>query len=253
MNSGILTPMYEKSAVVIPTYNEKDCIETLLATVRTKYPALRIVVVDDNSPDGTGNMVDSLARRFGGITLISRPKKRGIASAYTAAFTEILKSRSIEYLLTMDADFSHNPDDIPRLLAALEKGNDLAIGSRYVKNGRTENWGLWRRVLSICGNLYARIIAGVPMKDLTTGFVAYRRRIIEHILAKGIRHQGYVCQVEMKFLAHKIGAKLAEVPIIFRERERGTSKMSGAIIAEGIAAPWRLRFRRQFGGARVVQ
>ncbi|MBI2889109.1 MAG: polyprenol monophosphomannose synthase [Candidatus Liptonbacteria bacterium] len=234
--------MKEESVIAIPTYNEKGSIERLIRAIKKSHPKTRITVVDDNSPDGTAEIVETLAHAYEGITLISRPGKLGMASAYITAFKAILNDPHITRIITMDADFSHNPDDLARLSAVMEQGNDLVVGSRYVKGGKTENWSMRRRLLSKCANIYARMATGIPIADLTSGFVAYHREILERIVEKGIMSNGYAFQIEMKFLACKYGAAAAEVPIIFSERQGGVSKFGGMMILEGLLTPWRMRF-----------
>ncbi len=234
--------MEEKTVIAIPTYNEKGCVEKLIRAIKKLHPKVRITVIDDNSPDGTAETVEALARAYEGITLLSRPGKLGMASAYMTAFKAILNDPNITRIITMDADFSHNPDDLSRLSGVMEQGNDLVVGSRYIEGGKTENWSVRRRLLSKYANIYARTITGIPVADLTSGFVAYHRKILERIVEKGTTSNGYAFQIEMKFLAHRYGAAIAEVPIVFRERQGGISKFSGMMILEGLLTPWHMRF-----------
>lgn len=235
--------MQEKTAIIIPTYNEKENIETLINKIKKIYPGILVVVVDDNSPDGTAGSVRMLAKKYKKITLIRRWKKIGLASAYQHAFYEILKDENILFIATMDADLSHDPMDLIKLLAASAE-NSVIVGSRYVKGGRIENWTIKRRLLSKYGNLYARIITGIPVNDMTAGFVVYFHEILRSILKTDIKSEGYAFQIEMKYRAHRAEGLVKEVPITFRERENGVSKLSKKIILEGIITPLQLRFRK---------
>lgn len=232
--------MDNQLAIVIPTYNERENITKLIPTLLGRVPGARIFVVDDNSPDGTAQAVQELARQNEAVRLIWRDQKQGLASAYLDAFARIIPDESIEYILTMDADFSHDPRELPKLLAELAD-HDLVIGSRYAPGGRVENWGLLRRFISKYANLYAGLVTGVPIRDLTAGFVIYSRLLLGRILVQNIRSDAYGYQIEMKYLAHRAGAKIKEVPITFREREKGRSKFGGRTIWEGIVIPWYLR------------
>ncbi|MBM3257402.1 MAG: polyprenol monophosphomannose synthase [Candidatus Liptonbacteria bacterium] len=238
-------PKGGKSVLAIPTYNERESVGILLPLIKKLYPSLTILIVDDNSPDGTGEEIKNLQAQYQGIILLSRPSKIGLASAYLAAFQTLLQDPTVQCVITMDADFSHDPEAITSFLEEINRGNDVVIGSRYAAHGRTENWNWKRRMLSKYANIYARTITGLPIHDLTTGFVAYRRNILEQIVTNGFSHEGYAFQIEAKWLAHARGARIVEIPIIFRERQNGVSKMSGEIMMEGIVAPWRLRFRKK--------
>ena len=232
--------MLKKLAVVIPTYNEKQNIARLLPAILEKLPGVRIFAVDDNSPDGTAEAVREFAQNNQQVRLIWRDKKEGLASAYFDAFARIIPDETIEYILTMDADFSHHPDDLARLAEYLPD-YDLVIGSRYVEGGRIENWNFFRRLVSKYANRYAGIITGVPCADLTSGFVLYSRALLGRILLQNIQSNAYGYQIEMKYFAHKAGAKIKEAPITFRERSSGKSKFGVRTIWEGIIVPWHLR------------
>ncbi|MBI4050478.1 MAG: polyprenol monophosphomannose synthase [Candidatus Doudnabacteria bacterium] len=233
--------MENKVAVVIPTYNERENIRALLVHLLKLYPGLRIFVVDDNSPDGTAELVQDIAKNYDSVRLIWRDQKLGLASAYLDAFARIIPDPELEYIVTMDADFSHHPGDLGELLRhALS--HDVVVGSRYVGGGAVENWNFWRKFLSKWANMYAELITGVPVADLTAGFVVYRRDILGQILTRFEKSEGYAYQIEMKYLAHKLGAKIKEVPITFRERNSGKSKFTGTVIWEGVFIPWYLRF-----------
>lgn len=232
--------MDEKLAIVIPTYNERENIVKLIPQIRQKLSRARIFVVDDNSPDGTARAVRDFAENNEHVRLIWRDKKDGLASAYFDAFARIIPDETIEYILTMDADFSHHPDDLARFAEQLPD-YDLVIGSRYVEGGQIENWNFFRRLVSKYANRYAGAITGVPIADLTAGFVLYSRELLGQILLHNIQSNAYGYQIEMKYFAYKAGAKIKEVPITFRERSSGKSKFGIRTIWEGIIVPWHLR------------
>jgi len=200
----------------------------------------RLLVVDDSSPDGTGELADELASRAHRVSVLHRAAKEGLGPAYLAGFAEVLKCPDIEFVFEMDADFSHNPDDLPRLLEAARDA-DLVIGSRWVPGGRTEGWDLRRRLLSEWGNLYVRIVLGIPVFDATAGFRCFRRKTLAAIDLAAVAAKGYGFQIEMAYRAIKAGCRVVEVPICFTERRAGQSKMSGSIVTEGLVLPWRLR------------
>lgn len=235
--------MQDKLAIVIPTYNEKDNIRKLVVSLSDIFPQARILVVDDNSPDGTAEIVQELSFKNERVRLLWREQKQGLASAYLDAFARILPDESIHYVATMDADFSHNPADLPRLLVHAEK-HGVVVGSRYIPGGNVENWSLTRKLMSRMANFYARSITGVPVADLTAGFVVYHRDILGRILRELVKSEGYAYQIEMKYLAHRLGSSIKEVPITFRERAFGESKLSKGVIWEGMHTPWRLRYFR---------
>lgn len=235
--------MQNRLAIVIPTYNEKQNIQKLIPALLERYPAAKIFVVDDNSPDGTAEVVQRYGSQFENVRLIFRHQKEGLASAYLDAFARLVASETIEFILTMDGDLSHSPDDIAKLLPHAAD-YDLVIGSRYVAGGLIENWNFWRRQISKYANWYARIITGVPIYDLTAGFVIYRKDLLARVLQEMIRSDAYGYQIEMKYLASKAGAKIKEVPITFRERMDGASKLDGRTVWEGIIVPWHLRLFR---------
>lgn len=231
-------------AIAIPTYNEVDNIQKLVPAIKEKCPAAAVFVIDDNSPDGTADTVRRMAREIPGIELIWRQQKNGLAAAYLEAFSRILGNGKVESIVTMDGDLSHSPQDLEKILEA-GKTADLVVGSRYVSGGSIENWTLWRRALSRYGNHYARYVTGIPIRDLTSGFVFYRRRVLESILDIGVSSHGYAYQIEMKFLAHARGARVREVPIRFCDRGGGVSKLEHGVVWEGIVRPWALRFGRK--------
>lgn len=227
--------------VIIPTYNEGGNISRLLAAVFALDPSLHILIVDDNSPDGTGKLVAGLADSSypGRLFLLSRPGKLGLGSAYVSGFKWAL-ARDYQYIVQMDADFSHNPKYIPALLASAAD-HDLVIGSRYTKGGGVANWSLLRRLISLGGGLYSRIILDLPVRDLTGGFKCFRREALASIALDAVRSSGYSFQIEMTYRVCLHGFSVREVPIVFEERNAGRSKMSGAIFREAIIMVPRLR------------
>ena len=228
--------------VVIPTYNERENIGELIPRV-LEVPRFRVLVVDDNSPDGTAEIVRDLARGEPRIGLLSRPGKQGLGRAYLAGFRRAL-DEGAEFICEMDADFSHDPRYLPDLLAAAEERYDLVLGSRYVRGGGTVNWGLARQLISRGGNVYARAILGLPVSDATGGFRCYRRRVLETLDLGAIQSNGYSFQIEMVYRTRRAGFRVGEVPIIFPDRRVGQSKMSRRIVLEALLTVWRLRFGR---------
>ena len=220
-----------KAVVCLPTYNELENLEPMLRALGDKD--VRVLVIDDNSPDGTGELADRLAQELDYVDVLHREHKDGLGPAYLAGFRRAL-SDGAELVLEMDCDFSHDPNDVPRLLAAVEGGADLALGSRYVPGGGVRNWGLVRRVISAGGSLYARVLLGVKVQDLTGGFKCYRRRVLEAIDLDAIETKGYAFQIETTYRVLRAGFEVVEVPITFADREVGGSKMSKAIVAEAI-------------------
>jgi len=228
--------------IVIPTYNERENLPTLVEQLRTSTPEAHLLVVDDGSPDGTGQLADSFAAADPRVHVLHRTSKDGLGRAYIAGLTWGLE-HGYDRLVQMDADLSHNPCDVPRLIAATGSA-DLAIGSRYVKGGGTVNWGLFRQILSRGGGLYARTILGLPIQDLTGGFKCWRRPVLEAIDLPSVRSNGYSFQIEMTWRALRKGFKATEVPIVFTDRVDGVSKMSKRIVFEAVGMVWRLRFTR---------
>jgi dolichol-phosphate mannosyltransferase len=230
-----------RTLILIPTYNEKDCVGPIIDAVRAAVPQSTVMVVDDNSPDGTGALADARAAHDHQVRVLHRRGKEGLGAAYLEAFRLALDERW-ERVVQMDADFSHDPNDVPRLLAALDEGADLAIGSRYVAGGGTENWGLGRRMISQGGGLYARVALGVGIRDLTAGFKAWKAETLRGIDLAAVDARGYGFQIEMTFRALRNGYRVEEVPILFVDRRVGASKMSGSIFFEALTLVWRLRF-----------
>jgi dolichol-phosphate mannosyltransferase len=219
-------------SVVVPTYNEADNIALIARAVRDL--GLRLLVVDDGSPDGTGDIVDSVAAQDPGVAVLHRTEKAGLGPAYAAGFSYALE-HGAEVICEMDADFSHDPSDLPRLVAAIEAGADLAIGSRYVTGGGVENWPWHRRWLSRGGNLYARTMLRTGVNDMTAGFRAFRADALRKLDFAGCEASGYGFQVEMAWRAAQVGLDIREVPITFRDRARGQSKMGAGIAVEAMA------------------
>ena len=224
----------EKSVVIIPTYNERENIESIVNAVMELPRLFDILIVDDGSPDGTAQIVKELKMKFSGrIHLIERAGKLGLGTAYIAGFKWAL-SKDYEYIFEMDADFSHNPVDLMQLHDACLGGGDLAIGSRYKSGVNVINWPMGRVIMSYCASMYVRFITRMPIMDTTAGFKCYRRKVLETIRLDRIRLKGYAFQIEMKFTAWKYGFNIIEVPIVFTDRKKGVSKMSGGIFNEAV-------------------
>ena len=228
--------------VVIPTYNERENLPVLLDRLFAAVPDAHALIVDDGSPDGTGALADERASSDPRVHVLHRTSKDGLGRAYLAGFSWGL-GHGYDRLVQMDADLSHDPADVPRLLAATETA-DFALGSRYVDGGGTVNWGLMRRVLSRGGSLYARTILGLPHHDLTGGFKCWNRRVLQAIDLPTVQSNGYSFQIEMTFRALRRGFRAVEVPIVFTDRIDGVSKMSKRIVFEAVGMVWRLRFSR---------
>jgi dolichol-phosphate mannosyltransferase len=236
----VSAPAAPRTLIVIPTYNEREILPAILQAVRAEVPAATIMVVDDSSPDGTGALADEIAARDPQIRVLHRAGKEGLGAAYRHAFRVAL-DEGWQRIVQMDADFSHNPKDVPRLLAALDAGADLAVGSRYTAGGGTENWGLGRKLISRGGGAYARAALGVDVRDLTAGFKAWRAETLRGINLDAVSAKGYGFQIEMTFRTTRNGFRVTEVPIMFIDRRVGQSKMSGSIFFEALTMVWRLR------------
>jgi dolichol-phosphate mannosyltransferase len=233
--------------LILPTYNEAENIDAIVAAAGRVLAAaapegFRVLVVDDGSPDGTGRMADELAAEHDWVQVLHRTEKNGIGPAYLAGFRHAL-DHGAGFLMEMDADFSHDPADLARLLGAVREGADLALGSRYVDGGGVSDWGLLRRFVSEGGSWYARMVLGLSVRDLTGGFKCFRREVLEAIHFDGVRSQGYAFQVELTYRAVQAGFNVVEVPIVFRDRQHGQSKMSWRIAAEAMWLVPRLRSR----------
>ncbi len=234
--------------IVLPTYNERENLPRALEAIRGAVPDALVLVVDDGSPDGTGVLADEMAATDAQLEVLHRTTKDGLGSAYRAAFRALLDRGSCRAIVQMDCDLSHDPADVPRLLAALEDGVDLAIGSRYVRGGATPGWSLSRRLISRAGSLFARTVLQLPVRDLTGGFKAWRPTTLARAMADSKYAHGYGFQVEMTWRARRGGARIAEIPIIFRDRVAGESKMGRDIVLEAFVMVLRLRlegFRRR--------
>jgi dolichol-phosphate mannosyltransferase len=233
-----------RALVIVPTYNERENLASLSATILAVDPALHVLIVDDNSPDGTGALADTLAQEHQQVRVLHRPGKAGLGAAYRAGF-EYALAQGYEYIIEMDADFSHNPADLPRLLAPARAGAaDLVLGSRWAAGGGARGWPLHRRLISRGGSRYARTILRVPVRDLTGGFKCFRRRVLETLDLAAVKTSGYGFQIELTYRARQAGFRVQEIPIIFTERQYGQSKMSGRIVTEALLMVWRLRFPR---------
>lgn len=242
MTTGAAIGGQPQAWVALPTYNEHENLEPLTAALLAAAPELRILVVDDNSPDGTGHLADRLAAGDPRIEVMHRAGKEGLGAAYRAAFAHLLAKPDCDAVVQMDCDFSHDPRDVVRLLAELRGGGDLVIGSRYVRGGSTPGWSLGRRALSRGGSLFARTVLRLPVRDLTGGFKAWRGDVLRRIGLSDVETQGYGFQIETTWRAHRAGARIRELPITFSERRAGQSKMSRRIIAEALLLVVRLRF-----------
>ena len=241
----VLTQFMSKQLVIIPTYNEIENIERIVRAVFSLETPFDILVVDDNSPDGTAQKVKTLQEEFSALHLTVRQEKLGLGLAYIHGFKWALE-HDYAVIIEMDADFSHNPADLPRLVAALENGADVAVGSRYVNGIAVVNWDMTRLMLSYFASKYVRFITRIPIKDTTAGFVAYKREVLQKINLDKIKFVGYAFQIEMKFTAWNMGFKVVEVPVIFTDRTAGESKMHGGIIAEGIFGVIQMKLRSMF-------
>jgi dolichol-phosphate mannosyltransferase len=233
--------------LILPTYNEAENVEAIVtasgAVLESSSPeGYKVLVVDDGSPDGTGRLADALAEQHGWVQVLHRREKNGIGPAYLAGFRHAL-DQGAGYVMEMDSDFSHDPADLARLLAAVRDGADLALGSRYISGGGVSDWGLLRRLVSEGGSTYARIVLGLKVRDLTGGFKCFRREVLEAIHFDGVRSQGYAFQVELTYRAVQSGFRVVEVPITFRDRQQGQSKMSWRIALEAMWLVPALRFR----------
>lgn len=235
------------NVVIIPTYNEKENVEAIIRKVMSLQPDFEILIVDDNSPDGTANIVRQLQVEFNGrLHMLERKEKNGLGTAYIAGFKWCL-DKSYKYIFEMDADFSHNPDDLPKLLSACTDQNaGLAVGSRYITGVNVVNWPMSRVIMSYYASVYVRFITGMTIRDATAGFVCYSRETLQSIELDKIKFKGYAFQIEMKFKAFLKGIKIVEVPIIFTDRTLGTSKMSKKIFREAFFGVIELKLKSLF-------
>jgi dolichol-phosphate mannosyltransferase len=230
--------------VVIPTFQEASNIDNVLSQVRTSLPSATVLVVDDNSPDGTADLAEKLAEKLGSIEVLRRAGKSGLGSAYRAGFAWGI-DQGYDVLIEMDADLSHNPGDLPRLVQRIEDGADLVVGSRYIPGGAIPGWPAHRSLLSRGGNVYATTVLGLQLKDATSGYRAYRADVLRRIDLDDVKAEGYGFQIEMAYLMARHGAEVREVPITFIDRMEGVSKMSSRIIVEalGLVTFWAIRDR----------
>lgn len=238
--------MVTKELVIIPTYNEKENIERMIHKVFSLERTFDLLIIEDNSPDGTADIVKSLQQKYKDkLHIIERKGKLGLGTAYLTGFKWALENK-YDYICEMDADFSHNPEDLVRLVEACEKGADLAIGSRYISGVNVVNWPIGRVLMSYYASAYVRFITRMKIKDTTAGFKCYTRKVLETINLDKIKLKGYAFQIEMKFTAWKFGFNIVEVPIIFTDRQEGASKMSGGIFNEAIWGVIKMKYRSFF-------
>jgi dolichol-phosphate mannosyltransferase len=237
--------MTQRALVVVPTYNERTNLPLIVPAILAQSASLEVLVVDDNSPDGTGKVADTLAAADARVHVLHRPGKQGLGKAYLAGFRWALE-REYDYILEMDADFSHDPKYLPDLLRAADD-TDLVIGSRYQSGVNVINWPMSRLLLSYMANQYARSVTGLPLTDSTGGFKCFRRRVLEAIDFDSVKSNGYSFQIEMSFRAWKKGFRLLEIPIVFTDRVEGQSKMNGRIVREAIWMVWWLRLKSLVG------
>jgi dolichol-phosphate mannosyltransferase len=236
-----------RATVCLPTYNERENLERMLRALGAVLrDGDRVLVIDDGSPDGTGALADRLASELGFVDVLHRERKEGLGPAYLAGFRRALADGA-ELVLEMDCDFSHDPKDVPRLIAAAETGADLVLGSRYVRGGSIPSWGRLRRVVSLGGNLYAQVVLQSRIRDLTGGFKCFRRRVLETIDLRAIDSRGYAFQIETTYRVLRAGFRVVEIPIAFVDREHGHSKMSGAIVLEAVWKVPRVRLQALLG------
>jgi len=232
--------MSERTLIVVPTYNERENVAEVVRRFLQPVDAAEILFVDDNSPDGTGDLLDEIAAENERVHVMHRPGKLGLGTAYLDGFAWALE-RSYDYILEMDADFSHDPKYLPDMVRLAREGADMVVGSRYIEGGGTINWGLGRQFISRSGGLYARTILGVKTRDLTSGFACYRRKTLERLSLDLIKSNGYSFQIEMKYRVIRAGMTVRELPIVFEDRRVGQSKMSRAIFLEALLMVWKLR------------
>ncbi|MCX7797886.1 MAG: polyprenol monophosphomannose synthase [Melioribacter sp.] len=234
-----------KALVIIPTYNELDNVQKLIPFILERYPDINILIVDDNSPDGTADYIAQLGKNDSRVKLIKRESKMGLGTAYVEGFKFMLRN-GYDVAIQMDADYSHDPNEIENFLNKI-KDYDLVIGSRYIDGVRVINWPIRRLLLSYFANLYTRIITGMPIKDATGGFKCFKRKVLESVNLDKIRSNGYSFQIEMNFIAWKKKFRIIEIPIVFVERTQGSSKMSKKIVYEAIFMVWKLRIKGLLG------
>jgi dolichol-phosphate mannosyltransferase len=235
----------QRALIIFPTYNERDNIEKIVHAVLPLDARINVLIVDDNSPDGTGEIADRLAREMDKVNVLHREKKEGLGKAYLAGFNWAIE-RKYDFIFEMDADFSHGPEYIKDFLREIQH-YDLVIGSRYISGVNVINWPITRLLLSYFANVYTRVITGLPLRDATGGFKCFRRKVLESINFENVKSSGYAFQIEMSMRAWKSGFKIKEIPIIFVDRIAGSSKMSKKIMREAIWMVWMLRLKSMFG------
>jgi dolichol-phosphate mannosyltransferase len=228
--------------VVLPTYNERENVEAMASAILEALPEASLLIVDDSSPDGTGELADAIAARESRVAVLHRPGKEGLGVAYRDGFRWVLERPDVKAIVQMDADFSHDPADLPRMLSPLMRDADLVLGSRYVRGGATVGWPWYRRFISRGGTVFARTVLLLPYRDLTGGFKAWRRELVEAIRLRETSGSGYGFQIETTWWAHRRGAHIVQVPIVFRERVAGASKMNRGIVSEAMLLVLRLRW-----------
>ena len=248
--SGAASAPHADTWVVLPTYDEAENLPGIAAAILEQLPGATVLVVDDNSPDGTGDIADTLAAANPAIRVLHRPGKQGLGRAYVDGFRTALAGGAAR-IVQMDADWSHDPSYLPALVEPLAGEADEVVGSRYTRGGGVLDWGLWRRIVSRGGSTFARVVLGLPAHDLTGGFKAWRRGTLEAIPWGGVHAGGYVFQIETTYLAHRAGARIVEIPIVFRDRRVGVSKMSRRIVAEALKVVLTLRWEEVRGRRRM--
>ncbi len=234
---------FHRALIIVPTYNERDNVEQVVEQFLEPVPDAEILFVDDNSPDGTGDLIDTIVEGNPRVHVLHRAGKLGLGTAYLDGFRWALEE-SYDYVLEMDADFSHDPRYLPDMIALAREEADMVVGSRYVEGGGTVNWGFGRQFVSKAGGFYARTVLGVAVRDLTSGFACYRRATLEALDLDSVRSNGYSFQIEMKYRVLQAGMKIVELPIVFEDRRVGQSKMSRAIFLEALVMVWKLRLSR---------
>lgn len=227
--------------ILLPTYNERANLTSLIEKIKTHSSEWDILIIDDNSPDGTGEVGEKLMLKYKGIEVIRRKTKLGLASAYISGF-KLALAKNYDFIITMDADFSHDPKYLPLMLEKINEGYDLVLGSRYIRGGKVRNWPIHRRLLSWFGNLYVRKVTRLPINDLTSGFMLFRRQALENIDLDSILSKGYSFLIEIKYRVVRENKRVTEIPIVFMGRREGTSKISGESIFETIFIVWHFRF-----------
>lgn len=230
----------KSTLVCLPTYNEADNLRAIIPAILEAAPGVDVLVIDDRSPDGTGDIADEFAASNNRVFVLHRERKEGLGRAYLAAFQWALQ-RDYQLILEMDADFSHSPVFLPQLILEAERGTDLVLGSRYVLGGGTRNWGILRKILSRGGSVYARAVLGITPRDLTGGFKCFKRHVLEALDLATVRSTGYAFQIELTYRTLQKGFKVTEIPIIFEDRRVGKSKMNGQIFTEALWGVWKMK------------